>query len=62
MPGPTALATLVSRLLKDITAQAVDDPKHMTTPRGLLRLIQGTPQEGSTTYTRQQLEGALDGV
>jgi hypothetical protein len=60
--GPTALATLVSRLLKDITAQAVDDPKHMTIPRGLLRLIQGTPQEGSTTYTRQQLEGARDGV
>ncbi len=48
--GPTALAILLNRLLDDITAEPVDsyDPRP---PAGLERLIEATPQEGSTTYT-----------
>jgi hypothetical protein len=55
---PATLATLLDRLLKEITAWAVDDQERVRPPLGLLSLIQTTPQKGSTTYTREQLERA----
>jgi hypothetical protein len=57
--GPHALAALLDRLLDDITGPPIDsydDP-----PPGLLSLIQDTPQEGTTTYTRAQLLAARAG-
>ncbi|WP_125264459.1 hypothetical protein [Streptomyces alboflavus] len=55
--GCHALAELLDALLNDISAPA------MTTgapeaPRGLLELLTSTPQDGSTTYTRDQLLAA----
>jgi hypothetical protein len=59
--GPATLATLLGRLLEDILALPVGPQEFMQPePPGLLRLIEGTEQEASTTYTREQLETARD--
>jgi hypothetical protein len=55
--GPYALALLLDRLLDDITAPPVCDYQSGP-PAGLRRLIEHTPQDGSITYTREQLEQA----
>jgi hypothetical protein len=55
--GPYALALLLDRLLDDITAQPICDYQSRP-PAGLHRLIEHTPQDGSTTYKRKQLEQA----
>ena len=56
--GPAALATLLDRLLDDITSPPVTryDP-----PPGLDSLIEATPQDGTTTYNRAQLLAARAG-
>jgi hypothetical protein len=54
------LAALLNRLLDDIIAPQVDTYTFERPPPGLLRLIQSTPQDTSTTYTREQLEIARD--
>jgi len=54
--GPHALAALLNRLLDDISgrpADLADNP-----PEGLLDLIAETPQNGTTTYTQDQLLSA----
>ena len=56
--GPAALATLLDRLLDDITSPPVTmyDP-----PPGLDSLIEATPQNGTTIYNRAQLLAARAG-
>jgi len=56
--GPAALATLLDRLLDDITSQpvAMYDP-----PPSLESLIEATPQNGTTIYNRAQLLAARAG-
>jgi hypothetical protein len=50
-------------LLDDILALPVGPSELMQqTPPGLLRLIQGTDRETSTTYTRGQLQKASDEI
>ena len=55
--GPYTLAQLLDRLLGDIVAPAIYIGADKPLP-GLLRLIKNTPKQGSTTYTREQLERA----
>jgi hypothetical protein len=57
--GPHALAALLNKRLDDITSPPVsgdEDP-----PNGLFSLIEATPQDGVTTYTRAQLLAARAG-
>jgi hypothetical protein len=55
--GPHTLARLLELLLDDIISPGVDGWHPPPLP-GLLRLIANTPQRGTTTYTREQLEKA----
>ncbi|MFD9863427.1 hypothetical protein [Streptomyces alboflavus] len=55
--GCHALAELLVALLNDISAPAMT-PGAPEAPRGLLELLASTPQDGSTTYTRDQLLAA----
>jgi hypothetical protein len=55
--GPYALAALLDRLLDDITSPPVSGGEQ---PSVLDTLIQATPQQGTTTYTRAQLQTARD--
>jgi hypothetical protein len=57
--GPLALASLLDRLLDDITSPPVSGCGNP--PPGLLSLIQATPREGTTTYNRAQLLAARAG-
>jgi hypothetical protein len=57
--GPHTLAQLLERLLANIVSPAVDAFQPQPRP-GLFRLIANTPQDGTTTYTREQLEKARD--
>jgi hypothetical protein len=57
--GPDALAILLDRLLDDITSSPV--ARSGTPPAGLLSLIEGTAQDGTTLYTRDQLLAARRG-
>jgi hypothetical protein len=50
--GPAALATLLDRLLDDITSSPVAT---YNPPPSLESLIEATPQNGTTTYNRAQL-------
>jgi hypothetical protein len=54
--GPYALAALLNRLLDDINGRPADFGDNPT--EGLLDLIAETPQDGTTTYTRDQLLSA----
>jgi len=56
--GPAALATLLDRLLDDITSPPV---ARYEPPPGLESLIEATPQDGTTTYNRAQLLAARAG-
>jgi hypothetical protein len=53
--GPAALATLLDRLLDDITSPPV--ARYDPSP-GLDSLIEATPEDGTTTYNRAQLLAA----
>jgi hypothetical protein len=57
--GPAALANLLDKLLEDITTPAVRD--YGKPPKSLRELIESTPQEGTTRYTRAQLLAARAG-
>jgi len=59
--GPYTLAVLIDRLLDDITAQLVRGYQSQP-PAALLTLIENTPQHGSTTCSREQLEQARAGI
>jgi hypothetical protein len=54
--GPHALASLLDRLLDDITSPPVTGNE--TPPDGLFALIKATPQDETTTYKRAQLIAA----
>jgi hypothetical protein len=51
--GPRALSALLNRLLDDITGEPIST--YGVPPEGLEELIEATPQEGTTTYSRAQL-------
>ncbi|WP_327722316.1 hypothetical protein OG381_48260 [Streptomyces sp. NBC_00490] len=55
--GCHTLARLIDVLLDDISAPAVK-PEDPAAPQGLFQLLQGTPRDGTTTYTRAQLQAA----
>jgi len=55
--GPISLAILLDRLLDDITAKPVERVESEP-PAGLRKLIETTSREGSTTYSREQLDAA----
>ena len=54
--GVSALASLLDRLLDDITCPPVTGNE--TPPDGLFELIEATPQDETTTYKRAQLIAA----
>jgi hypothetical protein len=58
--GPLTLATLLDRLLNDITSPPVSTYKGPP-PRGLESLLEATPREGTTIYNRAQLLAARAG-
>jgi hypothetical protein len=57
--GPYTLAKLLEVLLDEIISPAVDSFQPPPRP-GLRRLLENTPQHGTTTYTREQLAKARD--
>jgi hypothetical protein len=57
--GPHALTALLDRLLDDITSPPMST--YDDVPPGLESLIEATPQEGTTTYDRDQLLAARAG-
>jgi hypothetical protein len=57
--GPYTLAKLLEVLLEEIISPPIGS-FHPAPRPGLLRLIANTPQHGTTTYTRKQLEEARD--
>jgi hypothetical protein len=58
--GPLTLATLLDRLLNDITSPPVTTYEGPPPP-GLESLLEATPQEGTTIYNRAQLLAARAG-